>query len=301
MELRSKILLTLYKVFPFSLKGTAEIDDINPSYDISCVINFYGRIHLLEGILYSLSEQNLPKEKFEVLLIEDKDGTKEGRDIADRFSNVLNIRYSSLSENFGIMGYSRNFGLSQAQGKYILFLDDDTVILQKNFLSTLAAEFQSTTSEALIPFGSASFCLLKEKYDFHDPFYPTNRCMAYTREVLRNLGGFVSEIVGQEDVELVIRFIASGRTFYKAKGLEYYHPPFIVSNTNKAAAVGMSFTRLRKRYPFLLWLMLLINGSRYLPLLLFPVKKKWKMQGLFSLGFFIGIFYALIGKKVHYC
>jgi len=300
MRLRSNILIGLYKLFPFSLKGDAGIDSIKPTCDISCIINFYGWIHLLEGILYSLSEQNLPKEKFEVLLIEDRGGTREGREITEKFHDRLNIRYASLSENFGIMGYSRNLGLSQAQGKYVLFLDDDTVILQKHFLSTLIDVFQSTASEALIPFGRASYCLMKERYDYHDPYYPTNRCMAYTREVLRQLGGFVSEIIGQEDVEFVIRFVASGRTFQKAAGLEYFHPPLIVNNINKAAAVGMSFTKLRKRYPFLLWLMLLINGSRYLPLLLFPVNTKCRMQGKFSAGFALGIFYLLSGKKATY-
>jgi len=300
MELRSKILVTLYKLFPFSLKGDVAIADINPSCDISCVINFYGRIHLLEGILYSLSGQDLPKEKFEVLLVEDRGGTKEGRDVAERFTHSLNIRYSSLSEHYGIMGYSRNFGLSQAQGKYILFLDDDTVILQKNFLSNLITLFRSSGTDAVIPHGKASYGILKGKYDFHDPYYPTSRCMAYKKDVMRELNGFVSEIIGQEDVEFVIRFIAAGKTFHQTDALEYYHPPLIMNKIGKAAAVGMSFAKLRRRYPFVLWLMLLINGSRYLPLLLFPMKTKWKMQGKFSLGFMIGIVYFFLGMESEY-
>jgi glycosyltransferase involved in cell wall biosynthesis len=300
MELRSKILVALYKLFPFPLKGNAAIHDVNPAYDISCVINFYGRIHLLEGILYSLSEQDLPKEKFEVLLVEDRGGTEDGREIARRFDNSLNIRYSSLSENFGVMGYSRNLGLSKSQGAYVLFLDDDTVILRKDFLSTLIRVFKSSGADAVIPHGTASYGILKGKYDFHDPFFPTNRCMAYSRDVLQELGGFVSEIIGQEDVEFVVRFIASGKSFHNASDLEYYHPPFIMSNLRKAAAVGLSFTQLKKRYPFIIWMMLLINGSRYLPLLLFPIKQKWRMQGKFSMGFLLGILYAAVGANAGY-
>jgi glycosyltransferase involved in cell wall biosynthesis len=300
MELRSKILIALFKLFPFSLKGDAKLEDIKYACNISCVINFYGRINLLEGILYSLASQDLPKENFEVLLVEDRGGTKEGREIVRRFGDVLNIRYFALSENFGIMGYSRNLGLSQSQGKYVLFLDDDTVVLQKDFLSTLIGIFESSGADAVVPHGNASYSILKGKYGFHDPYYPTSRCMAYRRYVMRELGGFVSDIIGQEDVEFVIRFISSGRTFHQAAALEYYHPPLIVNKIGKAAAVGMSFAKLRKRYPFLLWLMLLVNGSRYLPLLLFPIKTKWRMQGRFSLGFLMGILYALIGKKARY-
>jgi glycosyltransferase involved in cell wall biosynthesis len=299
-SLRVKILKALYKLSPFSLKGdlTFEKDDINVS--ISCVINFYGRINLLEGILYSLASQNLPKEDFEVILIEDRGGTKEGKIIAEKLSDRLNIKYYALSENFGVMGYSRNFGLSKAKGEFVLFLDDDTVIIQNDFLSKLLRIFRTTNADAIIPHGNASFVLIKGRYDFHDPYYPTNRCMAYRRNVLKELGGFVSEIIGQEDVEFVIRYISSGKTFIQSKEIEYYHPPLIINKISKAAAVGMSFAKLKKRYPFIIWLMLILNGLRYLPLLLLPLKTKWKMQGKFSLGFLIGILYGFIGKNVGY-
>lgn len=288
-DLRASILRRLYKFSPFSLKGDLILEDEEINTDISCVINFYGRINLLEGILYSLVQQDFPKDNFEVILVEDRGGTEEGKNMAEYFSNSLNIRYYNITENFGLMGYSRNFGLSKTKGQFILFLDDDTVILQRNFLSTLVNTFKSIKTDAIIPHGNASYALLKDKYDFHDPYYPTSRCMAYRRSVLKELGGFVSEIIGQEDVEFVIRYIASGKTFTQSSDLEYFHPPLIVNKISKAAAVGSSFFKLRKRYPFLIWLMLLINGSRYLPLLLFPLKTKWKMQGMFSLGFVAGI------------
>ncbi len=299
-NLRTKILRKLYNVFPFSLKGDLLLDNKEINRDISCVINFYGRINLLEGILYSLVQQDFPKNNFEVILVEDRGGTEEGKNIAEHFSDKLNIRYYALSENFGLMGYSRNYGLSKTKGEFVLFLDDDTVILQRNFLSTLVNTFKSLKTDAVIPHGRASYALLKNKYDFHDPYYPTSRCMAYRRDVLGELGGYFSEIIGQEDVEFVIRYISSGRTFIQSNQLEYFHPPLIINKISKAAAVGASFFRLRKRYPFLIWLMLLINGSRYLPLLLLPVKTKWKMQGKFSLGFAVGIILSMIGITYEY-
>lgn len=300
MDFRSKILLTAYKLFPFSLKGDAKLYNIDFDCDISCVVNFYGRINLLEGIFYSLSEQSIPKKRFEIVLIEDKGGTEDGKNISGKFGDILNIRYYPLPENHGRMGYSRNFGLSLARGKYILFLDDDTVILQQDFLKNLIEEFEESRADAIVPHGISSYSLLKGRYNYHDPYFPTNRCMAYQRDVLRELGGFVSEIIGQEDVEFVIRFIASGRRFHNSEKLEYFHPPLIVNNLNKAAAVGVSFAKLKKRYPFIVWLMLLINGSRCLPLLLMPFNTKWRMQGRFSLGFSLGIIYSMMGKEIRY-
>jgi glycosyltransferase involved in cell wall biosynthesis len=300
MGLRSKMLVSAYRLFPFSLRGDAHLEYADPERDISCVINFYGRTDMLKNVLSSLSEQDLPKERFEVILIEDKGGTKKGRDILEEFKSRLNIEYLVLLENYGKMGYSRNVGITKSKGRFILFLDDDTVIIQNDFLSNLIKEFETSSADAIIPRGSPSYCVLDGKYGFHDPYFPSNRCMSYKREVLKELGGFVSEIIGQEDVELVVRFIASGKEFYNSQKLEFLHPPLILNNLNKAAAVGMSFAGLKNRYPLIIWIILLMNGSRYLPTLLFPVSKKLRMQGKFSLGFLLGILYSIMGRKIEY-
>jgi GT2 family glycosyltransferase len=300
MGLRSKMLVSAYRLFPFSLRGDASFNYVHPERDISCVINFFGRTHVLKNVLSGLSEQDLPKERFEVVLIEDKGGTKEGKDILEEFKSSLNIEYFALLENYGKMGYSRNLGISKSKGRFILFLDDDTVIIQNNFLSNLIKEFETSNADAIIPHGGTSYCVLDGKYGFHDPYFPSNRCMAYNIEVLKELGGFVSEIIGQEDVELVVRFIASGKEFFYSRKLEYLHPPLILNNLNKAAAVGMSFARLKNRYPLIIWLILLMNGSRYLPTLLFPISQKLRMQGKFSLGFLLGILYSIMGRKIEY-
>lgn len=298
--LRNKILKCLYWQFPFNLKGDLTFTEQRDFKKLSCIINFYGRIHLLEGILYSLSEQDMQSDEFEVILIEDRRGTEEGKRIAERFSSYLDIRYYALSENFGLMGYSRNLGLSRARGRYILFLDDDTVILQKDFLSTLLKEFDKTWADGVIPCGSASYYLLKGRYGFHDPYFPTSRCMAYRRDVLEELGGFVSDMIGQEDVEFIIRFIAAGKRYHSSRALQYLHPPLIMNNLNKAKAVGISFTKLKERYPFCVWLLIIMNGARFFPKLLFPFNLKWRMQGKFSLGFLLGVVYGLLGHKTGY-
>ncbi len=300
MDIRSRVLIKAYELFPFPLKGDAEIGDALPGCDVSCVINFYGRADLVRNILTCLSEQSYPKDKFEVVLVEDRGGTEEGNEIAGEFGRKVNIKYFTLEENFGVMGYARNFGLSKTAGEYVLFLDDDTVITDGEFLSTLTREFRSSGADAVMPRGSASYCLVKKRYSFHDPYFPTNRCMAYTRKVLGELGGFVSEMIGQEDVEFTVRLTAAGKRVHCSNLVSYMHPPLILHNTNKAAAVGVSFAKLRNRYPLVIWLMLLVNGSRDLPKLLLPWSTKYRMQGKFSLGFILGIWYSITGRKIEY-
>ncbi|HML96397.1 MAG TPA: glycosyltransferase family A protein [Thermodesulfobacteriota bacterium] len=300
MDIRTPVLKAAYRIFPFSLKGDADVGDARPGCEVSCVINFYKRTDLLRVILACLSEQDLGRERFEVVLVEDRGGTPEGKAAADEFSGALDIRYHTLEDGFGVMGYSRNYGLSKTGGRYVLFLDDDTVILDGGFLTSLVQEFESTGADAIMPRGSASYSIIEGRYSFHDPYFPTNRCMAYRRETLRDLSGFVSGIIGQEDVELAVRLAASGKNALKSERLSYMHPPLVTTGTGKAAAVGLSFAKLRGRYPLPVWLMLLANGSRYLPLLVVPFNTRCRMQGRFSLGFLKGVWYSFTGRKIDY-
>lgn len=296
MSFRATVIHFLYRAFPFSLKGDVKLDSNKPSCKISCIINFYKRLDLLEGILFSLAEQTMDRSNFEIILVEDRGGTSEGAKLPERFGSLLRIRYFALTDHFGKMGFSRNFGLEKARGQYVLFLDDDTVILQQDFLQKLLAVFQETKADAVIPHGSSSYFLMQDRYGYHDPYFPTSRCMAYSRDALRELAGFVGPMTGQEDVEFIIRYIASGREYYQSSQLNYLHPPFLISK-QKAAAVGASFAVLRNRYPLLVWLMLLVNGCRFLPFLFVPLSHKHRMQGLFSLGFLSGFVSTVFRQK----
>jgi glycosyltransferase involved in cell wall biosynthesis len=279
------------------LQGDCSVPAASEGIILSCVINFYGRISLLEGILYSLKEQDFFREQFEIVLVEDQGGTEAGRLSAEKFSKVLPIRYLPLDANYGRMGYSRNFGLAHSRGKYILFLDDDTVLQQNNFLSKLATGFGSNPeADSLIPHGSASYSLIEGRYDFHDPYFMTSRCTAYRRSVLAELGGFISNFIGQEDVEFVVRFTIAGKKSRNVPDLNYFHPPLLVPNFRKPMAVGYSFSLLRTRYPLALWLLVILNCSRHVPLYLLPVKK-YREMGRFGIGFLAGVIVSLFKKE----
>ena len=295
MDFRTNILKLLYTLFPFDLKGDLPVGHLKNDYEVSCIINFYGRIHLLEGILFSLIEQNCPKSCFEVILVEDRGGTEEGKNCAENFSRFLNVSYHTVDAHYGVMGYSRNLGTAKARGRYILFLDDDTVILQKNFLQVLIDTFNATKTDGIIPRGQASFHVLKDKYGYHESYFPTSRCMSYQSSVLRELGGFVSDIIGQEDVEFTVRFLLSGKKYSRAPGLEYYHPPLLMPNLRKPKAVGNSFYRLKNRYSFVIWMLLIMNCARFVPLYLLPVRK-YREMARFSLGFLLGVTVSLFKK-----
>lgn len=294
--MRHLLLKQLYAMFPFNLKGDCVVPPERDDIVISCIINFYGRLDLLGGILHSLAQQEYPVEKFEVILIEDRNGTEAGRVLAETFNSRLNIIYEPLDREFGKMGYSRNFGVSHSRGKFILFLDDDTVILQEDFLKKLEAVFTMNQEiDAVIPHGMASFSLVEDHYSFHDPYFMTSRCTAYRRQVLTELSGFMNHFIGQEDVEFVIRFLMAGKRSMQIPELEYYHPPLLVPSFRKPKAVGNSFYALKSRYPFVVWLLLILNCARHAPLYLIPIRK-YREMGRFGLGFMAGVIASLFQK-----
>ncbi|MDD2308776.1 MAG: glycosyltransferase family A protein [Desulfuromonadaceae bacterium] len=295
--MREFILQTLYRWWPFDLRGDCTVPAASDGITLSCVINFYGRINLLQGILYSLQGQDFPRDRFEIVLVEDQGGTESGRLAAELFSKELPIRYLPLDANYGRMGYSRNFGLAHSRGKYVLFLDDDTVLQQGNFLSKLVDVFESNPeADALVPHGSAAYSLMDGRYDFHDPYFMTSRCTAYRRSVLAELGGFVSNFIGQEDVEFVVRFTIAGKKNRNVPELNYFHPPLLVPNFRKPMAVGYSFSMLKSRYPVLLWLLVVLNCARHAPLYLLPVKR-FREMGRFGIGFLAGVVTTLFKKE----
>jgi GT2 family glycosyltransferase len=295
-DYREKCVQWLYRKFPFDLAADCNVSLTHTGIRISCVINFYGRMDLLTGILHSLTRQRFPLDSFEVLLIEDRGGTPEGKSCAGAFADLLPLRYLPLDKNFGRMGYSRNFGLAHSRGDYILFLDDDTVILQEDFLATLLETGENhPVADALIPHGMASYALIEGRYDHHDAYFMTSRCTAYRRTVLAELGGFIDDFVGQEDVEFIMRFHMAGKQAIICPGLEYYHPPLLVPTFSKPRAVGVSFFRLHRRYPLFIWLLMLINCARHAPLYLLPGRRNREM-GRFGLGFLGGIYDGIRGR-----
>jgi cellulose synthase/poly-beta-1,6-N-acetylglucosamine synthase-like glycosyltransferase len=300
--LKKFILQSAYRLSPFPLVGDGWFCPRDTSIKLSCIINFYGRLDLLAGILHSLVAQRYPRGYFEVILVEDRGGTAAGRDFCQSFAEELNIVYEPLDKNYGQMGYSRNFALARARGEYVLFLDDDTVILQEDFLQGIVSAFEKNpTVDALMPQGRAAYAQWPQQYAFHDPFFLTSRCSAYRRRTLEELKGFMSCFIGQEDVEFVMRFSLADKRAVCLPDLEYFHPPLVVANLKKPEAVGISFARLRGRYPLgFLWLVAL-NCSRHMPLLLSP-RRHHREMGRFGLGFFMGFVKALTTKDAtaHY-
>jgi GT2 family glycosyltransferase len=91
---------------------------------ISVIIPTYQRAPLLERSLESLTEQTLPRDEFEVIVVDD--GSSDWtHSVCTKLAEQLPLRYFRI-ENSGIAA-AKNLGVFAAQAPLLLFFDDDDV------------------------------------------------------------------------------------------------------------------------------------------------------------------------------
>lgn len=109
----------------------------------SVIIPTYNRADILRRTLNLLAVQTYPKNDFEVLVINDGSTDRTARLLAEFAAKKIFTLKFLEQKNAGASS-ARNLGLAKAQGKIIVFLDDD-VFPQPNFLAAHA------TFHALFP------------------------------------------------------------------------------------------------------------------------------------------------------
>ncbi|CDM69228.1 Glycosyl transferase, family 2 [Clostridium bornimense] len=116
---------------------------------ISVVVCTYNRSEVLNKCIESIIRNNYPKEKYEVIIIDNnsKDNTKDT--VYNYINKGLNIKYF-LEENIGL-SFARNKGIDVSKGNIIIFLDDDTQI-SKGYLQAIK-EFYSVNPEVVFAAG----------------------------------------------------------------------------------------------------------------------------------------------------
>lgn len=102
--------------------------------EISVIVPTYNRKDLLKDCLQSLFNQSYPKDKYEIIVVDDgsTDGTKE---MVKELKPNVTLRY--FYQNNQGPASARNLGIKNAKGKILAFIDSDCVA-DKNWLVNLA-------------------------------------------------------------------------------------------------------------------------------------------------------------------
>ena len=118
---------------------------------ITAVVTTYKRSELAKRAITSIINQTHPKT--EILVIED--GSKTGLCNWIKNNIPVEIRYYNNERNKGLAA-SRNWGINNAKGEYIAFLDDDDE-WKPSILNEAATKIESLDKEQKTEIGSISF------------------------------------------------------------------------------------------------------------------------------------------------
>lgn len=192
---------------------------MNDNLFVSIIIPTYNRKDLLKDAIESLLNQTHPKDKYEVIVVDDgsTDGT-EGivKKLAEK--TTCNLRYFKQT-NKG-PATARNTGIKNAVGEIIGFTDDDCTASDtwiENAVHCFNAKtivgVQGSTlpqKEFKKPFTiTGSFCTIEVTEESW--YYPTCN-MFYRLDALTKVGGFkeVYTLAGSEDTDLAWRVKEQG-------------------------------------------------------------------------------------------
>ena len=92
---------------------------------ISAVVCTLNRVDYLRKALQSLVDQTLPKERYEILVVDNGSTDDTKSVVCAEFKGVSNVRY--VCEPALGLSHARNAGWRNATGKYVAYLDDDAV------------------------------------------------------------------------------------------------------------------------------------------------------------------------------
>jgi len=219
----------------------------------SVVVCTYNRANCLAETLESVSRQTCPVENFELIIV-DNNSTDHTADVCRSFIDQhpsLSVQYIK-EPNQGI-SYARNRGVSEAQGTFITFLDDDETI-EPCFLQNLNLFFEQypdaeLCSEPVVPIletpapdwmSPFTMRLITGAYDKGTEIktvgtkdYPGTGHATFRTELFHRYGGFNTDLgrkgnslLGAEDKDFFLRLIQNGiKCYYVPSAVIYHHIP----------------------------------------------------------------------------
>lgn len=113
---------------------------------VSVIVPIYNSEKFLENCLDSLINQTL--DDYEVICVDDGSTDSSCAILNKYFNSSRKVRLLKNGKNMGL-SYARNYGLAEATGEYVLFIDSDDWIIRNDSLSILYNTAKSNELELL--------------------------------------------------------------------------------------------------------------------------------------------------------
>lgn len=189
----------------------------------SVVVPTRSRPRQLAACLEALTQLDYPRERLEVIVVDDNGGGDPVGPIVDGFRTRLDV---TLLEQHGRgPGAARNAAAEHARGDLLVFTDDDCRPM-RDWLRCIAEQFvrdpesgfggrtvnglpsnpYATTSQLVITVGYA-----QNNRDPRDAHFFASNNLAFPRTGFSSVGGFDESFTTSEDRDLCARWVLSGR------------------------------------------------------------------------------------------
>jgi GT2 family glycosyltransferase len=125
------------------------LKDHENGVDVSIIIINYELAREIENCLNSLLQTVMLNNtlSYEIIIIDNKSSNEDLKQVEERFRSE-NIKYYYLKKNLGFGG-GCNYGFTKARGKYICFLNPDTII-RENIFPRMIELFEKDKSIGII-------------------------------------------------------------------------------------------------------------------------------------------------------
>lgn len=296
-----------------------------PTPLISVIIAVQNEEAFLAQTLNQILEQNYPRDRYEVLLI-DGMSTDNTLKIAESFQG----RYHSLkifSNPIQRAGSSRNIGIKNSSGEYLLFIDGHVYIPSRELFADMIAAFEKTGCEVLsrpqplTPPDNDDFqngvAWARESvighglgstiYNMHyeGEVDPSSSGAMYKRGLLEVVGLIDESFDAAEDYELNYRISQKGyKSFTSPKLAVFFYPRSSFGDLFKQMSrYGLGRNRFIRKHPSRLISGNLIPPLFYLLLIFMAIISAfwaplWPLTATFAILYLTGILLASLGVAI---
>jgi len=197
---------------------------------VSVIVPVYNAMPYVKELLDSLANQDLSRDSYEVILV--NDGSTDGSGLViDEYCAEFGNFQAIHQPNSGWPGGPRNRGLERCRGKYVFFADSDDV-LDSRALSAMASYAEENASDVVIPRlagidgRSVSQSLYKDTradLDLPSAFRTLGPIKLYRKELLDKLSiRFPEGMVRLEDGIFNADVYLAANRISVLSGLDYY-------------------------------------------------------------------------------
>lgn len=220
----------------------------------------YNRAHLLGRVLDACFEQTVPRDCYEVVLVDDGSSDDTPRVIAAARERAT-CAFTIVAQDNAGLARARNAGIARARGERIIFIDDDVLPIPSFVAAHLTSHRRAPRSivrGAVI--NTQSFERLPTPTwtvaDYSGNFFWTSN-VSVPLDLVRRVGNFTDAFreYGWEDIELGLRLRAAGvRAVFNRYAVAFHYKPRprrgdVAGMLRRARAQARTAVQLRRMHP----------------------------------------------------